>query len=509
MMMMMEEYDIVVMTCVVGMVVLLLIGTKYKIMNDKGEKNGIGYAKGGIPMLGHALEYKKDPVHFLMKQVRSGVGAVRINLAGRQMILITGNDWNLYQTICQQQEHVVSSIQAIASVGFIQTLGYQNVFHGTNFQKSCIKQHFPNYHSYIKLHSTPYVSKLIPQLHQTFQHALLQQQQQGDGKATIIHVDDLFQFVRNWHIRFILLHFLGSSFYQNNHQMNDIIDEFQILQDSIEEATAAATVLPNWISQPFILRPVERKRMRFQEKLQSILKHKVLSQEQDHDGPWLQSFLHDNVSIEMASEYIVGLLFAGAKNPAIASTQSYLLFHEHATPKELQQAKNESQQILSCQMKPNPSMIITKCVLETLRYIAHPIGAIRIVQKQITLGNDKTKIILEPGECVALSHVTVNHNHKLWNNDPPSNINFHRKEWAENDTINSTLNDVNDKFTTFSHGIHKCPGSNIALIMSQCSFAILLSHNITLSSSLPKVSFDRATLAQRSGPIPVQINTTI
>ena len=93
------------------------------------------------------------------------------------------------------------------------------------------------------------------------------------------------------------------------------------------------------------------------------------------------------------------------------------------------------------------------------------------------------------------------------------------------------LYDNDYAFTTFSHGVHRCPGQSYALAMMVCTLVQLLtgirSGNVdgesisssdtsesspsTSSSSgqfnlikdLPRVSFERATLAQRYGPVPV------
>ena len=68
------------------------------------------------------------------------------------------------------------------------------------------------------------------------------------------------------------------------------------------------------------------------------------------------------------------------------------------------------------------------------------------------------------------------------------------------------LYDDEYKFTTFSHGVHKCPGQQVALVLLQCTMAILLQkYDITLPKTIPPLSFERATLAQRDGPIKVTI----
>ena len=50
----------------------------------------------------------------------------------------------------------------------------------------------------------------------------------------------------------------------------------------------------------------------------------------------------------------------------------------------------------------------------------------------------------------------------------------------------------------FSQGLHKCPGERLALRTMECVVAQLLLRKVELEAPLPPVSFERATLAQRS-----------
>ena len=58
-------------------------------------------------------------------------------------------------------------------------------------------------------------------------------------------------------------------------------------------------------------------------------------------------------------------------------------------------------------------------------------------------------------------------------------------------------------FTTFSQGLHRCPGERTALVVVACVLAHLLDgpFRTKLRPPVPAPSFERATLAQRDGPV--------
>ena len=62
-------------------------------------------------------------------------------------------------------------------------------------------------------------------------------------------------------------------------------------------------------------------------------------------------------------------------------------------------------------------------------------------------------------------------------------------------------------FTTFSQGLHRCPGERLAVPLMQCVLGLLHggAYETTLDGPPPPVDFERATLAQRAGPVPVRV----
>lgn len=296
----------------------------------------IPQARGGSPIIGHALAYKSNPASFLLQQVLTVGSIFRINLAGRRMVVLCGgasHDEMQQVKVCMTlPERICSARDAVADIGFEYTLGKANVYQGTDFHKRLIKH-------YLKDDAT------VPLLFTALQDAyrleidkqIIAKDAHGD-KDNKLMVKDLFALVRRCTIRAVVSVFLGSALLESS---DAFLDDFMVLQDDIEEATAAAAVLPKFISIPLILRSVERARIKFQNDIaQHILDAQKMPETQQ--GPWLKEFRTQGVTVEKAAEFIVGLLFAAHKNPAIGSTQSYLYLMLEGTDQERLEIQKEA-----------------------------------------------------------------------------------------------------------------------------------------------------------------------
>jgi len=164
-------------------------------------------------------------------------------------------------------------------------------------------------------------------------------------------------------------------------------------------------------------------------------------------------------------------------------------------------------------------------IYETLRLTAHTIGAVRkVVDPQgWKVTSDKgVEYIVPCGVYVGASHI-IPHRHDMntsyWNGKDNDNKNEQKStnigvgdrdgesglDEFNPDRPNLIKNCQNDLFfTTFSHGIHKCPGSNIAIALIQTYIFTLLENTIinttpSSNTNIPRLCFERATLAQRKG----------
>ena len=159
------------------------------------------------------------------------------------------------------------------------------------------------------------------------------------------------------------------------------------------------------------------------------------------------------------------------------------------------------------------AVVLRRCALETLRLTAHTIGAVRLALEPFVLRSGETEYTIQAGETIAISHIASSLDTELWSSDAESWDPW-RDEWAvKNDNrvrragLSSVLRSgVDDfKFTVFSHGIHRCPGERLALAVVQLTVAELMKHEVALVGALPPLSFERATLAQRAGPVAATI----
>ena len=84
----------------------------------KDDESNIPWATGAIPLLGHALAYKRDPATFITEQ-RKLVGDVfRLNLAGKRMIVVAGGAENV-KAVAFASERRFSARAAVRDVGWV------------------------------------------------------------------------------------------------------------------------------------------------------------------------------------------------------------------------------------------------------------------------------------------------------------------------------------------------------------------------------------------------------
>ena len=477
--------------------------TKTIITNDGYE---VPLAPGGIPLLGHALLYRKDPPGFLVR-TRTQCGPVfKLNLAGKKMILVCGAEEQ--RQLASLPESVMSLRKAVGAIGFEQTLGYKNVHTGTQIHKGIVKAIWNSSNS--RDGTSPADAML-----QTWQTTIRDAMQKEFG----VHDDgshkfDFFHLVRRVMLRATIEVFVGKAFLRDWTSYN-FLTEFMAFQDELEDVTAKVVVVPRPLALVAMLWPLQRRRERMQlvmqERLEKVLKSKENGGSDGDRGFWLREVLAQNIPISDIAEYIVGLLFAGHKNPSIGAAQSYLLLRQHGSEEVQARCQKESELLVSSTKPIKWSQFksllptLDRACLESLRVTSHSIGGVRTAQRELTISvkteKDAEEIIYRiPKESsVGFAHITSSLDTSIWGEEASvfdSDLCRYSDELYSDDY----------KFTTFSHGVHKCPGRELAMIHLKITVALLLTeYDVKLPDKISPLDFERATLAQREGPVMVTI----
>jgi cytochrome P450 len=539
--------DGLVMIIISAVVLLIIIA----LARRSRSRNFPPSAGNWVPLLGHALAYKSDPASFITKQCEKLGPCFSINLAGKRMVIVAhvskrqatssgtaagsaapaANDAaSLVKRVAWAPESVLSARQAVLDIGFDETLGALNVTVGTDLHKRIVKAAY-----FTGTGLAEEVPKMFMALGASIARRLATTYPLVDGgggddgpaaacSATPTHVvADLFDLVRAAMLRTSIERMLGSRVLAAAGE--GIVDEFMSFQDAVEDATAKAAVLPRTLAKPMVLWPVRRKRAAVSGRLAAALTAARLEAAatgtaDDGLGPWVRALmLDDGRSAEEVAELACGLLFAAHKNPAIGAAQALLLTLSAAPQRVRERAREEA---AALHASPSLATLEEKCgglraaCDETMRLCAHTIGAVRkvVAPEGFELrfsgeggeggeGGGAAVYHLPAGTTIALAHIPTHRDGFLWG-DCASQYDPTRAEWQAGGPRPDEYT-----LTTFSQGLHRCPGERLALPMMQCALAQLLNGDFETSlvpdRAVPPIDFERATLAQRAGPVAVRV----
>lgn len=469
---------------------------------DPSKQDGqVPEARGGVAFLGHALKYKADAPRFLCEQ-NARLGAIfRINLAGKRMVVI-GGDRDLIAQATNASEAVLSARAAVQAIGFSEALGDLNVLVGTDFHKRVLKTWLPPLR----------LAEEVAPLHATLCAAFELEIGLALGTRASATLPDLLTLVRRCVLRAMIDRLLGSALLK--YAGDGVLDQMMAFQDALEDAIAKASVLPRFIALPLALWPVQTQRKRLCGTIERALGSASAA---DGFGPWLRGFEAEGTPLAQRAELVVGLLFAAHKNPAIGGAQAFLLALQHGGS-ELQKLKEDAKRFCA---QPGADVLagctaLRRCALETCRVTAHSVGAVRTVTApggfSLTAASGR-RYQLAQGETIALSHIAPNLDPAQWGMDA-GDYNPCRAEWmaasaCTDDGAFVGKGSVDEfKLTTFSQGLHKCPGERLSLVVLQSVVAALLAgtpFQLEPVLPLPAVSFERATLAQRAAPVALRV----
>ena len=455
----------------------------------------IPVAEGGLPLLGHALQYQEDPTACIRRQEQLVGKIFSLNLAGRRMVVI-GSDSEAMKQVTMQRPTVLSAQRAVAEIGFEYLLGSTNVYKGTPFHKRVLKE---------EIAPKAKLGAMLPSLFQALSAGLDEESRlmRGTAEAVLSH-PDAFVLVRRCILRASLDVLVSPDLLRRDPSLLTALMSFQ---DSVEDATAKAAVLPRFISLPLCLWPMALSRKRLARRLRRLMEGITESMDR---GPWLRAFHSEQTSPEDAADFVIGLVFAAHKNPAIGAAQSLCFLRSLdevtrrtalAEAKNLEAAMAAGREPSNAEEQLLSATTLRRCVLETMRLTAHTLGALRYARESIEIQTKSSRLTIPQGATIAIAHNSTHTDTSVWGADA-SEFRLERPEWVRNGDLASPVDAY--KLTTFSQGVHKCPGEKLSLAVMEMMLCILLVRDSQLLH-VPELSFERATLAQRQGRVPVTL----
>ncbi|KAL7548474.1 hypothetical protein ACHAWF_011754 [Thalassiosira exigua] len=346
---------------------------------------------GGVPLLGHALAYRRDPAGFLLAARRAVGDAFHLNLLGKRMVVLCGPKYQ--RRVASAPESVMSARDAVAAVGFEEMLGEGNVRRGTDLHKGIVKGLWGSEES-----GRAVVSGFVGAIRKA-----LREETSRVQPGRVEQEVEFMWLVRRAMLRAVLDQFVGS-FFLNGWEEIDFVGKFMRFQDDLEDATAKSAVMPRWLALPLLLRPLEKRRQGIERIIAARLRHAAGKPGELKPGFWLE-ITRGSYGIDEIAHFIVGLLFAGHKNPAIGAAQSYLMLQELASPDRREACVAESRPLLS---DPTPCRLQESCPTlnrlcqESLRMTAHSIGGLRTAREDFVLGDG---VVIPRGSSIALAHI--------------------------------------------------------------------------------------------------------
>ena len=400
--------------------------------------------------------------------------------AGNKTVIIC--DRMLLGLMESTPETVLSAREAVEAFGFGITLGRLNVHGGPSFHRNIMQKYV-----YGALRDSQSQDSFLKAVRSAVRIELAGTGNSCDQMGGVSV--ELFQLIRRVCTRSLGEWLLGFDIVS---RVPGFVSRFVTLEDMIENATAKCVALPK-MAADVLLGQVRSER----EKLERDIVAALYALEDSGDssqGMWMCEALrhsvkgggHNVLSHQEAATLSVGLMFAAAKNPALATAQSLCYGLQHS----LLPLTSYTTRDQDCFDRAFPSEIFDLDLLfqETLRVGAHSVGALRRVVS--AKGWHIGPFVVPKGWFVGGSHIVPN-----------------AQIFGEPDfKVDHVTRRLSMDLTTFSGGLHACPGKHLAIVTMRCvSHCLLQTLRLEIISPMPPVSFERATLSQRGGPVMIKV----
>jgi len=467
---------------------LLLLGYFTLSVSAKSQRANLPPSIPGLPFLGNALSYKRDPVAFMLSHNKKYGGVFIINLAGHKMVIVT--DPSSIHSFQAASEDELSSYNAVVDFGFAKVLGTESVLSGSVLHRLMITSLSQRKNEY-----TLALSAVIKK--SMFAEIGLQRLNAHADKL------DMIPFVRKVFLRSSIEFFLSD---EVTRRYPTWVEDFYEFQDKLEDAIASAVVSPKFLSNR-ILTPIQNMRIRLRDQLVPVI-------DEIRSNPDSKGYLADMIRISnvdpsfrvdsssVIADFCIGLIFSAHKNPAILCAQTYIQLEENpfylAKVREeisgVFKGKNNLEAISAEMIGRLP--LLECCIKETLRMTSHTIGAIRKATKDFSIRSEGGKnFVIPEGSYVAASHISLAMDERWWTSPKvydPDRFSANRREELS----------VPKAYIPFSGGVHLCPGRYIALAMVKIFMSLWVTLLETYSiGKIPALDFERATLGQRRSSV--------
>jgi len=219
----------------------------------------------GLPLIGVALEYKRNAADFLLKQKMKYGGVFTINLSGFKGIIVA--DPKALTQIVMLPEEILSTYDGLVDFGFKEVLGFDNIFYGAQVQREVVKLH-------VQPNMSDCINFFAKEIYNTIKKEIPSQ------VCTI----NFFNLTRKIILRACVCYFIDKELI-NRYPL--FIEDFHAFQEDLEDAVAKSTILPSFISS-FWTKKVESKRIHLIAMIKPIVEDCIKQHEQ---GKKLSSYL--------------------------------------------------------------------------------------------------------------------------------------------------------------------------------------------------------------------------
>ncbi|XP_064402293.1 lanosterol 14-alpha demethylase-like isoform X2 [Halichondria panicea] len=401
-----------------------------------------------LPFLGHAVEFGKNPIEFLLSAREKYGNVFSFTMVGKTFTYLIGSDSSALLFNSKDQDLNAAEVYGkLVTPVFGKGVAYDVSNDVFLEQKKMLKTglsvaHFRRYVPLIEKETIDYFERW------------------GDSG-----VKDLFQALSE-------LIILTASRCLHGREIRECLDEHvaQLYSDLDGGFSHLAWLLPGWLPLPSF-RKRDHARLEMYKIFGDVIQRRRESSQGDHEDDVLDTLLHTTYKDgrTLKDHEIIGMLigFLLAGQHTSSTTSAWVGFYL-ARHKQLQNAAYQEQlKVCGEDLPPlnydevEELAFLERCLKETLRLRPPIMTMMRMVKSTQTIG----KFTIPPGHQVCVSPTVNQSLMEVWTN--PQDFNPDR-------FLEQTSSDEKFSFVPFGAGRHRCVGESFALIQIKTIWSVLL-----------------------------------